>query len=127
MKKTKKSKKAIILKVIKIVSVSLLVTGILVLGLYRLVTYQWQDEPKEYPATNQYITGLGDTMVSAHRAGKNLFPQGTMMAFEGCINSETFETDVFEFDLHLTADDKLIVLHDDTLDDSDDRSDIYPK
>jgi glycerophosphoryl diester phosphodiesterase len=63
-----------------------------------------------------YITQLGDTMIMAHRAGRRLFPQGTMMAFEGCINSKTFETDIFEFDVRLTKDEKLIILHDDTLD-----------
>ena len=116
MKKTEKGKNNVVLKIIKVVSICLLAAGLLVLGLYKLVTYQWQDEPKEYPATNQYITKLGDTMVSAHRAGKSLFPQGTMMAFEGCVNSEEFETDIFEFDVHITADEKLIILHDNILD-----------
>ncbi|MBQ4573035.1 MAG: hypothetical protein IJA80_07140 [Clostridia bacterium] len=119
MKATKESKNkkvSLILKIVKVVSICLLITCVLVLGLYKLVTYQWQDEPKEYPAANQYITKLSDTMVSAHRAGKSLFPQGTMMAFEGCVNSKEFETDIFEFDVHITADEKLIILHDDTLD-----------
>lgn len=90
--------------------------AILIFGLYKAVTYQWQDEAVEYPATNQYITSLGETKVLAHRAGKKLFPQGTLMAFEGCINSEDFDTDFFEFDVKLTKDEKLIILHDDTFD-----------
>lgn len=116
MKNKKEKKHSLLFRIIRTILICLITTALVVLGLYELITYQWQDEPVDYPATNQYITKLGDTMVLAHRAGKKLFPQGTMMAFEGCINSETFETDVFEFDLHLTADDKLIVLHDDTLD-----------
>ena len=116
MKNIKEKKKSLFLKIIRIILICIFTIAILVFGLYKLITYQWQDEPRNYPVTNQYITELGDTMVLAHRAGKKLFPQGTMMAFEGCINSETFETDVFEFDLHLTADEKLIVLHDDILD-----------
>lgn len=127
MKKTKENKNNVILKIIKIVSICLLITGLLILGLYKLVTYQWQDEPKEYSSTNQYITKLGDTMVSAHRAGKSLFPQGTMMAFEGCVNSEEFETDIFEFDVHITADEKLIILHDDTLDEVTDAIEYFGK
>ena len=111
MKKT-----SVILKIAKIIFIVLITLAILIFGLYKLVTYQWQDEPKEYPATNQYITDLGDTMVAAHRAGRRLFPQGTMMAFEGCVNSENFETDIFEFDVRLTKDEKLIIVHDDTLD-----------
>lgn len=117
MKSEKRSKiAAIALKITKILFISLVILGITVFGLYKLVTHQWQDEPQNYPVTNQYITPLGDTMVSAHRAGKKLFPQGTMMAFEGCVKAEGFETDIFEFDVRLTADEELIILHDDTLD-----------
>ncbi len=128
MKAVKENKKiSVIVKIIKILFLCLIVLGITVLGLYKLITHQWQDEPQNYPSTNQYITELGDTMVSAHRAGKKLFPQGTLMAFEGCINSEAFETDIFEFDLHLTADEKLIVLHDDTLDDTSNAAEYFGK
>ena len=118
MKKAKEKgkKPSLIIRIIIGILTFLVVLALLVFGLYKLVTYQWQDEPKEYPSTNQYITQLGETMVSAHRAGRRLFPQGTMMAFEGCINSETFETDFFEFDLRLTKDERLIIVHDDTLD-----------
>lgn len=128
MKKT-----SVILKIAKIIFIVLITLAILVFGLYKLVTYQWQDEPKEYPTTNQYITDLGDTMVAAHRAGRRLFPQGTMMAFEGCVNSENFETDIFEFDVRLTKDEKLIIVHDDTLDEVSNAveyfgtTDIYPE
>ena len=114
--KEKGKKPSLIIRIIKVILICLVVLVLLVLGLYKLVTYQWQDEPKEYPATNQYITELGNTMVSAHRAGRRLFPQGTMMAFEGCVNSESFETDIFEFDLRITKDEKLVIVHDDTLD-----------
>ena len=117
MKNSKEKKKSsLIFKIIKAMLITLIVLTLLIFGLYKLVTYQWQDEPEAYPATNQYITDLGDTMVLAHRAGRRLFPQGTMMAFEGCVNSESFETDIFEFDVRLTADEKLIIVHDDTLD-----------
>ncbi len=124
----KRSKKvSLILKVLKITVVCLLVIASAVFGLYKLVTYQWKDEPQNYAVTNRYITQLGDTMVSAHRAGRKLFPQGTMMAFEGCVNSETFKTDIFEFDLHITADEKLIVLHDDNLDEVTDAVEFFGK
>ena len=43
-------------------------------------------------------------------------PENTMLAFESCMNSKDFNTDIFEFDLHITKDNKLILLHDDTLD-----------
>ena len=127
MKKRKESKNYVILKIIKIILICLLIIALLVLGLYKLVTYQWQDKPKEYAATNQYITKLGDSMISAHRAGQSLFPQGTMMAFEGCVNSETFETDIFEFDVRITKDEKLIIVHDDTLDELSDAVEYFGK
>ena len=130
MKKTKENrnkKSCVIFKIVRIVLICLITIALLIFGLYKLVTYQWQDEPKEYSASNQYITNLGETMVSAHRAGKSLFPQGTMMAFEGCVNSEEFETDIFEFDVHITADEKLIILHDDTLDEVTDAVEYFGK
>ena len=133
VKEKKKKSSCKILKAIRIIVVSLAVLALTVFGFYKLVTYQWQDKPEEYAVTNQYITRLGDTSVSAHRAGRRLFPQGTMMAFEGCVNSKTFKADILEFDLHITADEKLIVLHDDILDDVSNaveyfgKTEIYPE
>ena len=116
MKNSTEKKCCTLLKVIGIILICLTVVAALIFGLYKAVTYQWQDEPREYSVTNQYITKLGETKVLAHRAGKRLFPQGTMMAFEGCVNAEDFDTDFFEFDVKLTKDEKLIILHDDTFD-----------
>lgn len=126
-KEKRNGKSSVILKIIRIFLICLLMIGMLAVGLYKLVTYQWQDEPKTYDATNQYITGFGDTMIAAHRGGRSLFPQGTMMAFEGCVNSQTFETDIIEFDVRLTADDKLIILHDETLDEVTDAAEYFGK
>ncbi len=109
-------KSSLIIRVVRGILITLIVLAAVIFGFYKLITYQWQDKPETYDTTNRYITELGDTMILAHRAGRRLFPQGTMMAFEGCINSETFETDVFEFDVRLTKDEKLIILHDDILD-----------
>lgn len=116
MKKTTGKKSSLIIRIIKGILITLIVLAVLVFGLYKLITHQWQDEPKNYESSNRYVTELGDTMILAHRAGRRLFPQGTMMAFEGCINSETFKTDFFEFDVRVTKDEQLIILHDDILD-----------
>lgn len=109
-------KSSLIIRVVKGILITIIVLAAVIFGFYKLITHQWQDKPESYNTTNRYITELGDTMILAHRAGRRLFPQGTMMAFEGCINSKTFETDVFEFDVRLTKDEKLIILHDDILD-----------
>lgn len=55
-------------------------------------------------------------LVSAHRSGAGIAPENTLAAFKYCVESETFDTDIFEFDLHLTKDNVLILAHDATLD-----------
>ncbi len=65
--------------------------------------------------TNPYITE-GNALVSAHRSGKGIAPENTMAAFQHCIESDDFHVDIYEFDLHITKDGQLILLHDNTLD-----------
>ncbi len=65
---------------------------------------------------NKYINGSGITKVSAHRAGGTLAPENTMLAFKYCLESPDYDVDILEFDLHMTKDHKLILLHDDTFD-----------
>ena len=68
-------------------------------------------------ALNSYITEDGDPDVSAHRSGAGIAPQNTLMAFEKVIEeSNTLGVDTFEFDVQVTADGELIVLHDLTYD-----------
>ncbi len=81
-----------------------------------VISHVWNDPVQVYETYNPYITPYGEVMVSAHRSGGGIFPENTMMAFENCVRSETFFTDIFEFDLHITKDGELILLHDDTLD-----------
>ncbi len=67
-----------------------------------------------------------DTMlISAHRAGGSLAPENTMYAMELCLETTDYFVDVLEFDLHMTADGKLILLHDDTFDRTSDVELIY--
>lgn len=109
-KDNKKTKKHPILKSICAIFV------VAIISLVMLMTHQWSEGYIKYDTDNKNITELGSTFVSAHRSGGGIFPENTMMAFEGCINSDTFKTDIFEFDLHITGDDELIILHDNTLD-----------
>ena len=71
--------------------------------------------PDKAKITNPYITEE-KALVSAHRSGKDIAPENTMAAFRHCIESEDFNVDIYEFDLHITKDGKLILLHDSTLD-----------
>lgn len=67
-----------------------------------------------YDTSNQYI--LDRTDISGHRSGGGIAPEETMMAFKNCAENKDFNINVFEFDLHITKDDVLVLLHDDTLD-----------
>ena len=72
----------------------------------------------EIPASdNAYIVSA--TLMSAHRAGRKTAPENTMAAFSKCIDimeTEGYVIDILEFDLQLTKDERLVLLHDDTLD-----------
>ena len=126
MKKQKQKSKT--MKNIKRVIISLFsVTVILIGALFLLITHNWSDTYENYNTNNHNITEYGTTLVSAHRSGGGIFPENTMMAFEGCINSDTFKTDIFEFDLHITGDDELIILHDSTLDRTTDAVEYFGK
>ena len=95
------------------------------LFIFLMLTHSWKADIVDYNTDNPYITPFGSTLVSAHRSGGGIFPENTMMAFEGCINSNTFKTDIFEFDLHITKDGELIILHDDTLDRTTDSEEVF--
>lgn len=66
-----------------------------------------------------YISENDKTAVIAHRGGAELAPEGTLEAFR---KSEELGVDILEYDVHLTADDELVVLHDDTVDRTTDGS-----
>ncbi|MFI3229142.1 MAG: glycerophosphodiester phosphodiesterase family protein [Bacillota bacterium] len=75
---------------------------------------------------DEITTVSADTMlISAHRAGGSLAPENTMYAMELCLETTDYFVDILEFDLHMTADGKLIVLHDDTFDRTSDVELIY--
>jgi len=67
-------------------------------------------------AANQYINEYMEPDISAHRSGAGIAPQNTMMAFEVCVNSKEFSVDIFEFDVQITKDGELVLLHDLTYD-----------
>ncbi len=77
-------------------------------------------------ATNAYINEYGNPDISAHRSGAGVAPQNTLMAFEKMLeNAEEFGVDTFEFDVQLTKDGELILLHDLTFDATSDAVEKY--
>lgn len=113
-------------KVLKVIGIILLVLLVLLAGLYWFVTHETKDAPIATDgAENPLITELGSTMLSGHRAGGGIAPENTMMALKNCVESADYELDIFEFDLHMTADGVLVLLHDGTLDRTSDAAEVF--
>ena len=53
------------------------------------------------------------TLIAAHRGGAALWPENSLLAFREAL---ALGVDALEFDLHMTADGEVVVLHDPTLD-----------
>ncbi len=84
--------------------------------------------PKNLREVKKNVSPLfadGKAQIGAHRAGAGIAPENTPMAFDICLNSGEFEVQELEFDLHMTKDEKLIILHDPTLDRTTDATEIY--
>ncbi|MGN1202001.1 MAG: glycerophosphodiester phosphodiesterase family protein [Eubacterium sp.] len=118
--KTKTKKK----KGLKALAIILII--ILALGIFVNTAGFHKSNPsliESYDTTNPYI--LTDTDISGHRSGGGIAPEETMMAFKNCAENDNFTIDVFEFDLHITSDNVLVLLHDDTLDRTSDSEEVF--
>lgn len=127
MKKNKKpaSKAKKIIKAIIAVILVIILVPVAFFGISAAVcTLAPGKAPAAEDIKNPYIT-TGNSLVSAHRSGGGIAPENTMMAFKNCIESEDFNVDVFEFDLHITKDGQLILLHDGSLDRTTDSAEKY--
>lgn len=111
-------KKKILVSVLAVILVIAALSSFLLFGTCGAV------EAVSYNTTNPYIVE-GNALVSAHRSGSGLFPENTFMAFKNCVESETFETDIFEFDLHITKDNVLILLHDKNFDRTSNSQELF--
>jgi glycerophosphoryl diester phosphodiesterase len=66
-----------------------------------------------------YYAERPEFMVMAHQGGNHLWPDNTLFAFE---NAAALGVDVLEMDLHITSDDVLVIIHDETVDRTTDGS-----
>lgn len=117
-------------KSVKVLLSVLLAVAVLLGGLLLVITHDYKDEvvpvlAQDDSGRNPYIVPTGETMISAHRSGGGIAPENTLMAFQNCVENEDFSIDVFEFDLHLTKDEQLILLHDGTLDRVSDAEEVF--
>ncbi len=115
-------------KFLKVVLTVLCVLAVLAGALFGVmkISAAHRSDPADvvkYETDNPYI--LDSTDVSAHRIGAGIAPEQTMMAIKNCVENESFEVDVFEFDLHITKDGILVLLHDDTLDRTSDSEAVF--
>ncbi len=76
--------------------------------------------------SNPYIVGDKITMLSAHRAGGNLEPEETLAAFKNCMEAG-YNVDIVEFDLHLTKDGHLVLMHDHEIDRTSNGEEVFGK
>jgi glycerophosphoryl diester phosphodiesterase len=65
----------------------------------------------------------GRPIVVAHRGSSGLLPENTMAAYERAVADGA---QILEIDVHLTADDELVVIHDDTLERTTDAATALP-
>ena len=87
------------------------------------------DSVDTYGGENQYIAINRDkgTMLSAHRAGGDLAPEETLSAFKLCMEATDYRVDIVEFDLHLTKDGYLVLMHDHEVDRTSDGVQVFGK
>ena len=93
-----------------------------------LIAYFHRSKPsavRKYETTNPHIAER--TQVSAHRCGAGVMPEETMKALVWCAENPDFTPDWFEFDLHVTKDDVLVLLHDDEMDRTSDSEAVFGK
>ena len=67
---------------------------------------------------NQYYLGVSRPLVIAHQGGYGVWPGNTMFAFERAV---AIGADVLEMDAHITKDRQIVLMHDETVDDTTDR------
>lgn len=109
-------------------TITAILAVILIFVLLCLSTYIPKVSDTDYSSeaclNNPYIQST--PLISAHRAGRNLAPENTMAAFRACFeNNNEYVVDILEFDLHITKDKRLILLHDETLDRTSDCKEVF--
>lgn len=121
------SKKGKTLKTIKGV-LCFVLAFIICFAIGETVSVSWRSDPKnikQYETDNVYINSTDKPYISAHRSGGGIEPEESMLAFKNCLGDTGFSIDVFEFDLHITKDNQLVLLHDDTLDRTTDSDTVF--
>ena len=86
----------------------------------------WDKIEKFETSTNSYIRDYLDMDISAHRSGAGVAPENTLMAFRQVLErNEEYGVDTYEFDVNITADGELVILHNLTYDKTSDAVEYF--
>ena len=88
-----------------------ILTGLILLVLILLVVFT-PDAP-----SHPYYEGMDAPAVIAHQGGDGVWPGNTMYAFEKAVE---IGADILEMDAHITQDGHIVLMHDETVDDTTD-------
>lgn len=123
-RKTGKGKKA--LKIAGIVLGAVAVLAVCVVVFISFPGWPWDKVIPNENATNQYIRDYLDIDISAHRSGAGIAPENTMMAFKKVLEeNDKYGVDTYEFDVNITADGELVILHNLTYDKTSDAVEFF--
>lgn len=88
---------------------------LITISLIWLILFKWPtgDEAAEFNHLAEARRQNNQPLVIAHRGGAGIAPESTIEAMD---KSVEMGVDMLEFDVHLTSDHELVVLHDDTVD-----------
>lgn len=93
------------------ITLSLILAIGIVLAVWMLLAKPAPDHP--------YYAERPAVMVIAHQGGNHLWPDNTLFAFQ---NAADLGVDVLEMDLHITSDNVLVIIHDESVDRTTDGS-----
>lgn len=88
------------------------ILGIILIGVFTLWFLLFLF-PLSSETDHAYFEEREEPLVIAHRGGMSLAPENTLEAFR---NAAELGSDILEYDVHITSDDQLVVIHDDTVD-----------
>ena len=92
-----------------------------------IIHARWRSNPsriKTYDTDNPFI--VSSSLMVGHRMGGGDAPEESLMALEMCLDGDNVP-DILEMDLHITKDNRLVLLHDDTLDRTTDSLYVFGK
>lgn len=104
------------LKIVRNIGLGILILALVIVGVLAGM-YFHRSSPEDvivYESTNPFTKNT--PQIAAHRSGAGILPENTLLAFRSCTENDDYKPDVFEFDLHMTADGVPVLLHDDELD-----------